>query len=160
VDQLAADNAQGNPGTELPADMPGDFGLVMGYGVMARNILDTFGATFTKDLVSAAPSTAGTTLHLSESKLREIYGLLRDMDATTFPVKYVPPETGAFGTPYSSYYLRFRAGGKLTEIRWDNYNFSQEKRALDLLRVMERIQSLIEATDEYKALPPIVGGYA
>ncbi len=61
--------------------------------------------------------------------------------------------------PHSSYYLRFRVDGKLAEIRWDNYNFSQEKQALDLLRVLGRIQESVEATDEYRALPPIRGGH-
>jgi hypothetical protein len=144
----------------LPEEMPADFGLILAYGVTARNVLDTFGGSFTKDLISSETPTAGTTFSFTDAQLREIYGLLRGVDITGYPVQFLPADDDQYWvTPSQTYYLRLRAGGRTSEIRWDDQNESRVKEAADLRRVIRRIQEMIEVTHEYKALPRARGGY-
>lgn len=144
----------------LPEEMPADFGLILAYGVGARNVLDTFGGSFTKDLISAETPTAGTTFSFTDAQLREIYGLLRGIDVTGYPVQFLPADDDKYWvTPNQTYYLRLRAGERTSEIFWDDQNESRVKEAADLRRIIRRIREIIEGTHEYKALPGVRGGY-
>ena len=52
-----------------PTDIPEDFGFVLKYGVKARNVLDTFEGTFTKDLIRAGTKTTELVLSKVESQV-------------------------------------------------------------------------------------------
>lgn len=133
---------------------------ILAYGVGARNELDTFGGSFTKGLVSHETPTAGTAFRFTDEQLRQIYGLLRGIDITRYPVEFIPADDDQYWvTPNQTYYLRLRAGGHTSEIRWDDQNESRIKQAADPRRVIRRIQEMIEGTDTYKALHGARGGY-
>ena len=138
--------------------MPGDFGLVAAYGFGARNVLDTFGATFTKDLVSSTYPDRRHDTPPADSRLREIYGLLREMGATAYPVEYVPPDTGSYGTLFQLLPALPRGWPADRDPVGELQLLPGEAGARPLAGHGEDPE-LIEATDEYKALPPALGGY-
>jgi hypothetical protein len=72
----------------LPEDMPGDFGFVLAYGVTARNVLDTFAGTFTKDLV-VDPSVT-TDLGFSSGELERLYRRMVEIDIVDYPRDFRP----------------------------------------------------------------------
>ncbi len=61
----------GNFGCENHTPGESNFNLIFKYGVGAKNILDTFEATYTKDMVMDPPITVA--LPLSEEEMGQIY---------------------------------------------------------------------------------------
>lgn len=142
----------------LPHDMPADFGFALAYGIEARNEIDTFAGTFTKDMIEDPPVT--TELRLSPDELGLIYRRMAEIKIEDYPVDFRPADTGqGFGAMYDSYRLTMRAGGREYEILWDDQNSSTAQEATALRQLFQDIRRMIEARDEYKKLPPARGGY-
>ncbi len=151
--------------TGLDAEPPAELGFVLAYGVDAKNVMDTFSGTFTKDLVSyLAPSSATAALNLTDEEIAGIYREMRDIGHEDYPPDFrlasKPPPAC---TPFQSYYLLVGVAGSgsvLKEIRWDDSANDQRPEAQALHRLVERIRELIESKPEFKIMPPPRGGYA
>jgi hypothetical protein len=151
-----------------PEQMPEDFGFVAAYGVGARNVIDTFAGTFTKDL---GPSEEPVTTEFSLSR-EALDSLYRDLVliqnqwwvfTTEFSPDPDPDNTGTtvFVQPYMTYRLEWRAGGFTSlPVVWEDSALSADPKAAALRGWFKKLQRLIEATPEWKALPPMTGGYA
>ena len=146
---------------------PADFGFVAAYGVMGRNVVDTFAGTFTKDLVSAGQAT--TELRLSDEEMQSLYRDLAEMQAkwqlfaTPFSVDadYENTGTSLFVHPSATYRLEWQLGEfRSVPIIWDDNNLSFEPKAVALRGWFSKLRRMIEAKPEYQALPPAEGGYA
>jgi hypothetical protein len=148
---------------ELPAIMPSDFGFVASYGPYAKNRIDTFAGTFTKDIISQTKPNPTTTLQLTAEQMASLYEDLRAINILDYPDSLDPSNTGKTGITAStpiSYSLQIRAGGIEKAIRWDHGEFARTDQAKSLLDWFERLRAMIEATPEYQRMPPLEGGYA
>jgi hypothetical protein len=143
----------------LPRERPTDFGFVFAYGVQARNVLDTFAARFTKDLISPYAPTATAVFDLTEEELGGVYKELRAIDILDYEAIFRPDTGGVYKTPHETYYLRLRAGGVWKEIYWDDEADSTSTEAVALRGVLQDVRRTIEEDARYKSLPPIQGGY-
>jgi hypothetical protein len=143
----------------LPAVMPPDFGFVLAYDPLAEDVADTFSGTFTKNLLRnpAGPS-ATVQVELSSEDMTKIYETLASMDIAHYPAQYKP--TGRWSLALQTYYFRLRVGGREKEIHWVDGEDSSTPDAVALRHLFEQIRAAIEATPEYRSLPPIVGGYS
>jgi hypothetical protein len=66
-----------------------------------------------------------------------------------------------FVQPYVTYRLEWRAAGfSSLPITWEDSALSTDPKAVALRAWFKKLQQLIEATPEWKALPPMKGGYA
>ena len=151
----------------LDEQMPEDFGFVAAYGVEARNVIDTLAGTFTKDL---GPSEQPVTTELSLSR-EALDGLYRDLVLIQnqwqvftegFAPSADPSNTGTtmHVTPSLTYTLKWSAGGfDAQPISWNDDALSADLEAIALRNWFGRLQQLIETTPEWKALPPMKGGY-
>jgi hypothetical protein len=157
VRELAVRNEEA-PFPPLPDTRPADFGVVLAYGVSARNVLDTFAGTFTKDLISPDTPTATAVLNLTEDDLDRIYWQLR-IDLSGYARIYRPDTGGVFKEPHDSYYLRVRAAGRDKEVFWADEGDSALPDAVRLRNTFEVIRSIIEQKPEVQDLPPVEGGY-
>jgi hypothetical protein len=157
VRELAVRNEEG-PFPPLPDTRPADFGVVLAYGVTARNVLDTFAGTFTKDLISPDTPTATAVLNLTEDDLDRIYSQLR-IDLSGYARIYRPDTGGVLKEPHDSYYLRVRAAGRDKEVFWADEGDSALPDAVRLRNTFEVIRSIIEQKPEVQDLPPVQGGY-
>ena len=156
AEEPASDFGPGRAG--LPETMPADFGFVLAFGVAARNVLDTFAGTFTKDMIVDPPVT--TELRLSPEELARLYRRMAEIKIEAYPRDFRPADTGeGFGSPYSSYRLRLRADGRELAISWEDLNSSSAPEATGLRQLFQDIRLMIEARDEYKRLPAARGGY-
>lgn len=146
-------------------EAPDGLGFILAYGFDARNVIDTFSGTFTKDLVSYLPPSGATAaLELTAEQIAGIYREMRDIDLGAYPPDFrLASKTPPACTPFQSYYLLVGVAGSgtiLKELRWDDSANDPRPEAQALHRLVERTRELIESAPEFKAMPPVRGGYA
>jgi hypothetical protein len=138
-----------------------NFNFVFKYGVNEKNKLDTFHGTYTRDMV-LDPS---ITVHLSltHDELGQIINKMEEISFFSYPDIFVisvsPGEMIQHVTPYSSYYFKVEYGSIVKELQWEAEVINKEEKADKLRELINLIQSIIEAKDEYKSLPEPKGGY-
>ena len=145
-------------GAQLPAVQPADFGFVAAYGVGARNQLDTFKGTFTKDIISQTKPNPTVELRLTSDELASLYQDLRTMRILGYPSN-LDTTTGMTASSPTSYRLRIRAGGTEKSISWGYGDFAGTPEAQALQDWFEKLRQMIEAKPEYQRMPPLEGGY-
>ena len=148
------------PAPVFPAQVPSDFGFRAAYGVTAKNVMDTFAGTFTKDLAKAGQAT--TDLRLTGEEMQRLYGDLAEMQSRwqLFTTPFSVEDAGGFVTPSVIYRLEWSVGdfGSIP-IVWDDSNLSADPKAVALRDWFDKLRRSIEAKPEYEALPPAEGGY-
>ena len=150
-------------GSPQQGSTPG-FNLVFMYGVggaPTKNVLDTARGTFTRDMIMDPPVTVN--LKLSSDDLNRIRYKMDEINFWGYPdiLEPEPRAEGMMVTPYSSYYFKVERDGAVKEVTWKNqYKYVDESlRATNLKELAQLIWGIIQATDEYKALPEPRGGY-
>lgn len=142
-----------------------EFNFILQYGILARNKIDTFNGTYTKDLISAGTKTIK--LRLNDTELSEIEEQMKQIGILDYPEKFVP-ENSRIVTPNVTYHLKINIDGRTKEIHWEDYNCFdidgiakpvEPVEATKLRNVMKNIITIIEQKEEYKKLPQPVGGY-
>ncbi len=131
--------------------MPADFNLVLNYGVGAKNELNTFDNTYTKDLVMDPSVTVD--FKLTDDELYNIYKKMIDLGVLEITDT---AEEGMFVTPCSSYYLKVQQNSVQKEMSWDNCSGRIDDR---LQEFTDYVVSIIESKEEYQELPDATGGY-
>ncbi len=134
--------------------------LIFRYGIEARNILDTYANTYTKDLVMDPPVT--TKMVLTEEEIAMIEAKLDEIGFLTKSTWDLVPHgsDSTLATPYSSFYLKVSYRGVTRELSWNNRNFEPGTFNGPLVELSRLLQSIIEAKPEYLCLPEPRGGYA
>jgi hypothetical protein len=148
------------PAPVFPAEVPPDFGFRAAYGVTAKNVMDTFAGTFTKDLVLNGQAT--TDLRLTVEEMQSLYRDLLEMQSRwqLFTTPFSLEDTGMFVTPSVIYQLEWSVGDFSTvPIVWDDSVLSSEPKAVALRDWFDKLGRMIEAKPEYETLPPAEGGY-
>jgi hypothetical protein len=131
---------------------PADFNLVFKYGVGAKNELDTFSQTYTKDMVMDPPITIK--LKLTGQELADIYRKINSLKL--FDKKEEPVGENVFVTPCRSYYLKTQVGSVQKDLSWDDCH---GKISDNLQRFANYVIPIIESKEEYKGLPTPKGLY-
>ena len=146
--------------TTRPAEVS-NFNLIFKYGVMARNELNTFEGTYTKDMVIDPSITVE--LSLTEEELGRIYQKMVEIDFFDYPdefsVSVAFGELTAMVTPYSSYYFRVEYNSSIKELWWEDEIKNKNKEADKLRELIKLIRDIIESKEEYKKLPEPTSGY-
>ncbi|MFC1949538.1 hypothetical protein ACFLW0_05140 [Chloroflexota bacterium] len=143
-----------------PADVS-NFNLIFRYGVTARNELNTFEGTYTKDMIMDPSITVE--LSLTEEELDRIYQKMVEIDFFDYPDEFsVPIAPGGLVTmvtPYSSYYFEVEYDSTVKELRWEDEIMNQNEEADKLRELIRLIRDIIESKEEYKELPSPTSGY-
>jgi hypothetical protein len=138
-----------------------NFNLIFKYGVMAKNELNTFNGTYTRDMVSDPSITVE--LSLTEEELDSIYEKMVEIDFFNYPDKFaiIVPFSKPHGivTPYSSYYFKIQHDSEVKELWWADEIIYEDIQADKLTELINLIRDIIESKDEYKELPEPTGGY-
>ena len=147
--------------TAPPPPSPSNFNLIFKYGVGARNELNTFDSTYTKDMITDPSITVN--LSLSKEELDRIYQKMIEINFFDYPdefsVSVSPGESVGMLTPYCSYYFKVEYDSKVKELSWEDKIINQDKKAEKLRELINLIRDIIESKEEYKQLPPPRGGY-
>jgi hypothetical protein len=138
------------------------FDLEFKYGITARNVLNTFEGTYTKDMVADPPITIN--LALSEEEKEEIYLKMVEINFFDYPdefsVEISPDDMVAMVTPYSSYYFRVARDSQIKELRWDDDIKNPDEQADRLRELIMFIRNIVESKEEYRALPTPTSAYS
>ena len=134
--------------------------IVFRYGVGAKNILDTYTGTFTKDMIVDPPVTIK--MVLTEEDLLRIETKLEELDFLSQSDWDLLPHGSTSGdrTPFSTYYLKVSFKGVTRELQWNDSNLLSDDFKGPAVEVVKLLWSIIEAKPEYKSLPQPRGGYA
>jgi hypothetical protein len=134
------------------------------YGVDAKNILNTFDGTYTKDMV--VDSLITIKFSLSKEELDSIKSEMEEIKIFEYPEMFNPNETDdppsyplEFSFPFRTYYFKIKMGDKVKEILWADSNQSVAIKARRIRNLIYRIIDLIESKAEYKKLPRPNGAY-
>lgn len=133
-------------------EYPSDFNFVFSYGVLEKNILNTFEETYTKDLVNAGMAT--TTLNLTNKEKQKIFELMSDIELFDYPEEV----EGMNILPASGYVFEITYHGRSKNIRWLG-EFNNSKRDRDFETLTKMIIEIIKSKEAYKKLPPAEGYY-
>ncbi len=145
----------------LPTKMPKDFNFSLKYGVGARNEINTFENTFTKDLI--LDGTITTELTLTNKERKAIYHRMKEIEllATVQAASYEGEDgSSIWMEPASDYFLEIQLDGKIYKLHWAGHIFDKEVRdtlAIFVLRFLH--EEIIENKPEYKNLPEANGWY-
>jgi hypothetical protein len=147
----------------LPESRPSDFNLVFkyGYGSINKNVLNTFNATYTKDMVVDPSVTID--FSLSDEDMDRIYQKMVEINFFCYPDEFeIPlPEEGIVGmqTPYQGYYFMVECNNQVKVLRWEDKITNKNEDADKLRKVISLIRSIIQSKDEYWELPSPRGAY-
>jgi hypothetical protein len=129
--------------------------IILKYGVGARNELNTFEGTYTKDMVADNPITIR--MILSEEELGQIQQKVTEMDLFSFPDNFSINQDAV--TPQTDYYIKVQNGSTVKEVSW-NVNSAMESDIQNSLgQLASYLIGMIEQKPEYKALPEPTSGY-
>lgn len=141
-----------------------DFNFIFRYGVGAKNVLNTFQGTYTKDMVMDPLIT--TQLALTEEEMGRVRQKMTEIDFFNYPEIFAvdPRISGniveAEVTPYSSFYFKVQNGAQTKELQWDNkYIMTEDVQAGKLKDLIRLVIGIIQSKPEYQALPPPRSGY-
>lgn len=137
-----------------------DFNLKLRYGIAARNELNTFQNTYTKDLILDGTITARFVL--SDADLDQIKDKMIEIDFFSYPEVFTAVRTDtmvASFEPHATYDFEVKYNSSIKRLHWDDGIITSDQKATRLRELIRFIQSIIEAKPEYRQLPPVRGGY-
>jgi len=153
----------GMAGCSTPPAAQSDFNLIFRYGVGAKNELNTFEGTYTRDMISDPSITVP--LSLAEEEQDRIYKKMVEINFFDYPEKFsltvAPGESVGMVTPYMTYYFRVEYDSRIKEVRWEDeiININENEKADKLRELIKLITDIIEAKEEYQRLPEPTSGY-
>lgn len=103
--------------------------IVFKFGVGAKNELDTFNGTFTKDLV--IDGTTSTRLALSAEELKQVEQKLVNIGFFNLPESF-PRRTDRWVSTQEDYYLRIEKGTTVKEASWNTNSMIDSSTEQDL----------------------------
>jgi hypothetical protein len=138
-----------------------DFNMIFKYGVAAKNELNTFSGTYTKDMIMEPSITANMTL--SQQELDIISRKMIEIDFIDYPdifsIEVAPGEAVGQRIPYPSYFFRVEYNSQVKELFWEDKIINESEEADRLRELIRLIIDIIEAKEEYQNLPSPKGGY-
>jgi hypothetical protein len=141
-------------GSKLPEEIPDDFNFVLNYGYEARNIIDTFENSYTKNMILNDDQTIE--MILSDEEMNLIYDEMKEADILNSAENATD---SSCAKPHEVNKLKLTLNGKDYEREWitsycDNTPDNKLKNFIAFVH-----QEIIMAKEEYKALPEPSGGY-
>ncbi|NLO40615.1 MAG: hypothetical protein GX115_14240 [Ruminiclostridium sp.] len=147
---------------KLEYEQSGEFHFILGFGYNARNILNTFDGTFTKDLVKGFSTIR---FQLSDEQVNLIEEKFRELDILSYPEEFKPDpvnpkdNTITIVMPCSSYYIRVELDEQMKEVFWKDENKAYDPKAIALEELIHEIEEMVYERDEYIKMPKEKGGY-
>lgn len=129
--------------------------IIFKFGTGARNELNTFHGTFTKDLIIDGTVTAR--LILTSEDLEQIRLKVVETDFFNIPESF--PLKSPLTMPDYSFYLLVSTGTNTTAVSWNNNSQIDSGTEARLNELADFIINIISEKPELKMLPPPSGAY-
>jgi hypothetical protein len=135
------------------------FNLKFSYGVNARNVLNTFQDTYTKDLIMDGTTTISFTL--PDSQLQRISSKMSEINFFNYPDTFVVPTGDTVGivTPHSTYIFHVVNNSEVKDLYWSDSIIIQKRAAVKLRELITLIEDIISFNPKYSQLPLARGAY-
>jgi len=136
-----------------------NFDLKFSYGVDARNVLNTFENTYTKDLVIDGTTTVSFVV--PDSQLQRISSKMSEIGFFEYPDTFGIPtgDTIVYVTPHSTYIFDVSENSTEKHLYWSDSHMLKDSAAVKLRRLISLIEDIIVSNPTYSQLPPTKGGY-
>jgi hypothetical protein len=133
--------------------------LKFSYGIDAKNVLNTFENTYTKDLI--LDGTTAVPFTLSDGELERISDKMSEIGFFGYPDHFAVAtgDTARVITPHSIYDFQVSYKSTTKHLHWSDSVLSDDTAAVKLRELIQLIRSIIESKPEYSQLPPARGGY-
>lgn len=136
--------------------------LVFGFGVGARNVLDTNAGTFTYDMVRG--DLVVIPFPLSIEEITRVVALAGEEDFFSMPQRLPEIRTWTEGAvpaihPCSTWYLAIETAGQSNEVTWNDCWYGLTEPAARAMKLARFIGNLMRSKPEYRMLPARRGGY-
>ena len=134
--------------------VPKDFSFALVFGTYGQSAYDSESGKLVKTTNATNPDDYVTELFLSEESLKAIFETLSALDISSYPEKYDPNEN-EMTEPSQTLILTVRNGETKTVECKDiaiGY-YSDDEKGQKFLTAVKQIIDIIQATDEWKALP-------
>lgn len=128
------------------------FHFTFRYGVGAKNELDTFAGTYTKDMIDAPSVTVP--FQLTDVEMTQVLQKMTELNLLHQAATSV--DRSIMIDPCSSYFLTVQIDGVQQELDWDQCTGTT---TVADQAFSDFVIRLIENHPEYKALPEATGGY-
>lgn len=136
----------------LPNGETANFNFIFRYGIGAKNELNTFSKTYTKDMVIDPSVTIK--FELTNDEIAGIYKKINRLKLLEKNEESV--EENMIVTPCSSYYLKVQIDSTQKELSWNN---CRGKISDKFQEFTNYIIPIIESREEYRELPTPNGAY-
>ncbi|MDG5786185.1 hypothetical protein QA612_01690 [Evansella sp. AB-P1] len=141
-------------GEKLPKEMPEDFDFVLKYGYEARNIINTYENTYTKNMIMDEDITIG--MSLSNEEREWIYEKMVNADILNSAENASEIQCA---DPHEKNELTLTLDGEAYEREWIT-SYCQSRPDNKLKKLTEAIhREMIMMKEEYKELPEPTGAY-
>jgi hypothetical protein len=137
-----------------------DFNVKLRYGISARNELNTFQNTYTKDLI--LDGTITVPFVLSDQEFQQIRNKMDEIGFVSYPDTFLAVTTDTIiqmVQPYPTYDFEVKLNSSIKHLYWDDEIINQNTQAIKLRELIKLIRTIIESKPEYSQLPPARGGY-
>jgi hypothetical protein len=138
---------------------PRNFNLKFSYGVGAKNVLNTYSGTYTKDLI--VDGTTTVPFILSDRDIERIKEKMLEIGFYSYPDTFSVPQgdTVVTVTPHSTYIFDVTNNSLVKHLYWSDHIVNQDSAAVKLRELITFIEGIIESNPGYLQLPPARGGY-
>ncbi|WP_060819502.1 hypothetical protein [Paenibacillus riograndensis] len=140
----------------MPEQMPEDFAFSVRYGITAKNEINTFEGTVTKDLISNG--SAAAKVRLTDAETSEIYQQMLEMNVLG-GMELEIADKSCRQIPYDEEYWIIQVKGGQKALHWSEEYCQTTPDAKKLKELRNTIVKLVQSKPEYQALPEAVGGY-
>jgi hypothetical protein len=137
-----------------------DFNVKLNYGIGARNELNTFRNSLTKDLI--LDGTISAALVLSESDLHLIRDKTTEVGFFSYPDTFVAVPRDSLTvliSPTPLYDFEIKYNSTVKRVHWHDNVLTSDRRAVQLRDLIALIRRIVESKPEYRRLPPARGSY-
>jgi archaellum component FlaF (FlaF/FlaG flagellin family) len=139
----------------MSVEMPSDFDFIVEFGVLKKNVFNTYEDTVTKDLIT--DGTATTNLTFTTEEMESIYQEMKDVNITE--MKNLVPETNCGQQPFSEDEWKITINGEVITHAVSGRYCETTNDAKQLIELRNYVFSLVKNKEEYKKLPEAKGGY-
>ena len=137
-----------------------DFNLKFAYGIDAKNVLNTFQNTYTKDLILDGTTTVS--FFLSDEELHQMRNKMDEIGIFSYPDTFIAVTADSITQhidPYATYDFEVKSESTIKHVAWNDAIINQNTQAIKLRELISLIRTVIESKPEYSKLPAAKGGY-
>lgn len=146
---------------ELPEVIPEDFSFALTWDCYGISSYDSKSGKLVKTTDATHPEDYITSCTLSDTQMKEIYAMLRDLDISSYPETYDPindpnSDLQTMSSPSMTLILTVRLDGNEKAVACRNIAMQfkgYDEKSQKFLDVCKTIKEIMTATEEWKALP-------